>query len=127
MQGISHSPSSSPATSQSEKEKKGQQVAHEDDTKENGVFYLYKLSYMYLAGLTFFIELFLGYLFSSSFLFPNNKALQSNLISPFMSDWKQFYQKNTRDDGFTSSQNGIAIDLEEYPGDQRDHETTDNK
>jgi len=53
MQGISHTPSCSPAASQSENEKKGQQVAHEDDTKENGVFYLYKLFYMYLTGLTF--------------------------------------------------------------------------
>ena len=45
------------------------------------VFYLYRLSYMYLAGFTCLIEIFFGFLLSLTF-FPNSDRVDPLLISP---------------------------------------------
>lgn len=50
-------------------------------TSGDDVFYLYRLSYMYLAGLTFFIEIFVGFILSVTFL-PNKSPVDPLLISP---------------------------------------------
>jgi sodium-coupled monocarboxylate transporter 8/12 len=59
------------------------------EEKKHQVFFLYKLSYMYLAGFTFLIEIVIGQLLSFSFIFPNEKVIKSNLISPLMTCWSR--------------------------------------
>lgn len=54
---------------------------HDDETLDHPAFYLYRLSYMYLAGLTFLIEVISG-LILSLILWPNRSPLKNNLISP---------------------------------------------
>ena len=48
---------------------------------DDQVFYLYRLSYMYLAGLTFLIEVISGTILSLT-IWPNTSHLKNNLISP---------------------------------------------
>lgn len=56
-------------------------LVNDSSSEDTTTFYLYRLSYMYVAGLTFFIEILLGHLLSWT-IFPNRKLLKSTLISP---------------------------------------------
>ena len=60
------------------------EIRRNETSGADAVFYLYKLSYMYLAGFTFLIEVIVGQVLSCSFFFPNEKVIKSNLISPLM-------------------------------------------
>lgn len=61
------------------------QIFNESNSSPNAshdeVFYLYRLSYMYLSGITFFIEVIVALLLSKLF-WPNTRHLSNNLISP---------------------------------------------